>query len=543
MFLPTKRAEGFDDRSPWGSFWFEPLGSRTMTGVNVSPRSAMQLSAVFACVRVLAESFAILPFKLYRKAKPGGKRVEITDHWLVRLMRKPNDFQNGFEWREMMQGHIALRGAGYNVMAFGEAGAVTSLMPLHPDRVQTEILKTGDYRYRYKNPDGTDTLYARDEIFRIAGMSDDGVNALNPIELARETIGLGLSAQEYGSRFFQNNASPGGGWIEHPGTFKDKAARDNFREQLQNAQTGSNRHKTLVLDNAMKYHELGVKNNDAQFLETRQFEVTDIARIFRVPPHLIGDLSKSTNNNIEWQSLEFVKFTMTPHAERWEWKIESDLLLESDDELQPEFGFEGLVRGDSKARTEYYSGGINAGWLTRNEARNAEDLDPIDGLDEPLRPLNMVEETEAQELHDQKVNPPQPPAPPPGEKPPAEGAPPPPAPPKAPPKASAAGVEEAATAVVRLAIERGRVLASAAAERIARREFEAVHDLMMRRQDVGPFYAKHVRFVAAALGVAENVAAQYCAARMEQCTPGVTEEDFQALARCQLERLALRGSL
>ncbi|NBW52302.1 MAG: phage portal protein, partial [Betaproteobacteria bacterium] len=169
------------------------------------------------------------------------------------------------------------------------------------------------------------------------------------------------------------------------------------RESYQQAQSGANRGKVLVLENGMKFHEVGVTNKDAQFLELRKFQITDVARLFRVPPHMIGDLDRATFSNIEQQSLEFVMHTMTPWAERWEASIESELLLEGDD-IEVEFDFANLMRGDAASRASYYQSGIQNGWLTRNEARIAENLNPLDGLDEPLRPLNMVEESTAEDV-------------------------------------------------------------------------------------------------------------------------------------------------
>ena len=230
------------------------------------------------------------------------------------------------------------------------------------------------------------------------GLSSDGITGLSPIDLARESVGLGLAAQEYGARFFQNDAKPGGGWVEFPGNFKDKATRDTFRESFQEAQTGLNRGKIAVLEFGMKFHEVGLTNVESQFLEARQFQIGDIARIFRVPPHLIGDLSKATFSNIEQQSLDFVIHTMTPWAERWEASIESTLLLDSEQDIEVEFDFTGLLRGDQAARSLFYHNGIMDGWMTRNEARASEGREPIDGLDEPMRPLNMVEESAAQNM-------------------------------------------------------------------------------------------------------------------------------------------------
>ena len=385
------------DRSPWGDFFFEPVSARTGSGMRVSPDSALRLAAVYACVRVLSESMASLPLVIYQRRADGGKD-KVTDHWLYRLLAKrPNRFQNPFEWREMLQGHLALRGNAYNQIITNAKGEVVELMPLHPDRIRLELLPSGEYRYRFTDRFGTESILPRGEVWHLRGLSSDGLMGMSPIELARENLGMALAAQDYGARFFANDAKPTGGWIEFPGSFKDSEAKKVFRESYQQAQSGANRGKVLVLENGMKFHEVGVTNKDAQFLELRKFQITDVARLFRVPPHMIGDLDRATFSNIEQQSLEFVMHTMTPWAERWEASIESELLLEGDD-IEVEFDFANLMRGDAASRASYYQSGIQNGWLTRNEARIAENLNPLEGLDEPLRPLNMVEESTAEDV-------------------------------------------------------------------------------------------------------------------------------------------------
>jgi HK97 family phage portal protein len=385
------------DRSPWGDFSFESVSARTSSGMRVSPDSALRLAAVYACVRILAETIASLPLVVYQRRPDGGKD-RVTDHWLYRLMAKrPNRFQNPFEWREMLQGHLALRGNAFNQIITNPRGEIIELMPIHPDRVKIELLPSGEYRYRISDRSGTEVILPRGEVWHLRGLSSDGLMGMSPIELARENLGTALAAQGYGARFFANDAKPTGGWIEFPGSFKDSEAKKVFRESYQQAQSGSNRGKVLVLENGMKFHEVGVTNKDAQFLELRKFQITDVARLFRVPPHMIADLDRATFSNIEQQSLEFVMHTMTPWAERWEASIQSELLLESDD-IEIEFDFANLMRGDAASRSSYYQSGIQNGWLTRNEARIAENLNPIDGLDQPLRPLNMVEEDAAEAL-------------------------------------------------------------------------------------------------------------------------------------------------
>jgi HK97 family phage portal protein len=386
-----------DDRSAWGDFWFEPVAARSVSGLRVSPDASLRLSAVYACVRILSETMASLPIVLYRKRPDGGKD-RVTDHWLHPLLcRRPNRYQNPFEWREMLQGHLALRGNAYNQIITNPRGEIVELVPIHPDRVRIELLRSGEFRYRVTDRFGDESILPRGDVWHLRGLSSDGLMGMSPIELARESLGMALAAQEYGARFFANDAKPTGGWIEFPGSFKDAEAKKIFRESYQAAQSGTNRGKVLVLENGMKFHEVGVTNKDAQFLELRKFQITDIARIFRVPPHMIADLDRATFSNIEQQSLEFVMHTMTPWAERWEASVGSELLLDGDD-LEVEFDFANLMRGDAASRSAYYQSGIQNGWLTRNEARVSENLNPLDGLDEPLRPLNMVEEGDAEEV-------------------------------------------------------------------------------------------------------------------------------------------------
>ena len=491
MFITKIRAEGADDRSPYGNFWFEPIAVRSAAGVRVTADAAMRLSAVYASVRALAETMASLPVVLYRNRKDGGRDL-VTDHWLYQLLaRQPNRWQNAFEWRELMQGHLALRGNGYNRIVANGKGEIRELQPLHPDRMRIEVFdEHGRYRYLYRHADGSDEPLLPGEVFHLRGLSSDGLLGLNPNELARESIGIGIAAQQYGARFFANDARPMGGWIEYAGNFRDQAARETWRDSWQAGQSGNNRGKTAVLENGMKFHEVGLNNRDSQFIEARQFQVSDIARIFRIPPHLIGDLSKSTNNNIEQQSLEFVMYTMTPWAERWEAAIESQLMLE-DDALEIEFDFANLLRGDQAARAEFYQSGIVTGWLTRNEARISENLDPIEGLDEPLQPLNMAGVDDADpDPGAGKPGKPVKPTPP-GD----QGA-----------EPADRGDDEAYAAR----------LARAVAARVVRKEIAAVGKYLRSEDAVRAFYDKHAAYVRGSFDCSEALAAAWCAERLAE---------------------------
>jgi HK97 family phage portal protein len=393
MFITRIKADA-GDRSPGGSFWFEPVGLRTQSGVRVTASSSMTLPAVLACVRVLAESFAIMPFMLYRPKEEGG-RLKERGHWLYRLIAKaPNRFQTPYEWRLMMQGHLALRGNAFNQIIANSRGEILELLPLHPDRMAIELLAGGSYRYVYTDQNGVAIPYGRHEIWHLRGLSDDGYMGLSLIALAREAIGEGLALQSYSSRFFANDAKPGGGWIEYPGFFATKDGKKTFRDSWQEMQGGANRGKVAVLERGMKFHELGLSNKDSQFIEARGAKTSEIARIFRIPPHKIMDLERSTNNNIEHQGIEFWTDTMLPWAKMWESSI-SYFLLGPDEDLEPDFDHKPMMRGDGQARAERISKLVSAGVMLRNEGREEEGYDPIDGLNEPLRPLNMVNESQA----------------------------------------------------------------------------------------------------------------------------------------------------
>lgn len=392
MFLSTLRAGDMADRSPYGGFWFEPLGLRTGTGVHVSSATAMMLPAVYACVSVLAKSFALMPFMLYQPTQPRGRKKR-RDHWLFRLLSKaPNRFQTPFEWRLMLMGHLALRGNAFCQIEENGRGEITQLLPLHPDRMRIEVLPNGSYRYVYRDQYGKEHTYLRSEIWHLRWMSDDGLVGMSPIELAREAIGEGLSMQSYSARFFANDARPGG-WIEFDGKFGTDAARQTFKQSWQENYSGRNIRKVAVLEKGMKYHELTLSDADTQFVTARGRNLADIARIFGVPPHKIGDLTRSTNNNIEHQSIEFWHDTMWPWAEMWESSIEYFLLGTGTgpdaEDFEAEFDIKPMMRGDGAARATRIRSLVLAGVMLRNEGREEEGYDPIDGLDVPLAPLNM----------------------------------------------------------------------------------------------------------------------------------------------------------
>lgn len=395
MFSSLFRASDVGDRSPWGDWFFQPVPWRAGGRQAVSAQTAMQLAAVFASVRVLAESMGILPFMLYRPKTAKRRRTLVTDHWLVRLMRRPNRFQNRFAWRLMLQGHLALRGNAYCQIVGDGAGGISELLPLHPDRIRPELLSNGEYRWVYTGADGTTQRFTRDEVWHLSGLSDDGITGLAIVDQQRNVIGAAQAMQDYGARFFENDAKPTGGWLEYPGKIPNDETKKTLRKSIGESIGGKNRHKTLVLDQGMKYHEVGLTNKDSQFLEARNYSRTEIAAMFRVPPHMIGDLSRATFSNIEQQSIDFWRGTMAPWAECWQASLE--WLLGDDEDFEAHFDFRALLRGDSVSRSQYLQSLVLSGVLMRNEGREMEGYDPIDGLDEPLVPVNEREISQPQD--------------------------------------------------------------------------------------------------------------------------------------------------
>lgn len=359
----------------------------TRAGVDVTPDRALQLSAVYACVRVLAETLASLPLITYQEQKPRGKR-RAADHPYYRLLHDiANPEMSSFEFRETLMGHVALRGNGYAHKQFNRAGQVMALWPLHPDRVSPLRKDDGSLAYEHRPVKGPAKIYDEVEIFHVRGLSSNGVVGLNPIAMQRESLGESVAMQEYGGAFYGNDATPGG-ILEHPGKLGDDAHK-RLRESWEKRHQGAgNRRKLAILEEGMKYHQITVSPEDAQYLETRKFKVSDIARIFLVPPHMIMDLERATFSNIENQSIGFVVFTMRPWLVRWEQALVRSLFGVGD--YRAEFLVDGLLRGDSQSRNASYAVGRQWGWLSANDVREFDNQNPIAGGDTYLVPMNMV---------------------------------------------------------------------------------------------------------------------------------------------------------
>lgn len=383
---------------PDDDFWYEPTtaGLITPAGQSVTPLSSLQCTAVYACVRVIAETLASLPLLLYRRLPNGaGKERDDTNPLYDVLHSRPNAWQTTMEFVELMQTWVTLRGNAYAVLVPGARGWIDQMLPMHPDRVRVEQLPSYRLRYKYTTPNGEMVTLLQDEVLHIRGLSDDGVLGMSPIERMRNAVGLAQAAEEFGSRMFSNGVRPSG-VLSHPGKLSD-AAYSNLKNSMRREYAGAgNAAKLLILEEGIQYSTTSISPEEAQFLETRKYQVTDIARMFRVPPHMIADLERATFSNIEHQSLDFVMHTIRPWAVRWEQALSRSLLPDAKTHAI-EFLLDGLLRGDAKARAEFYASGIVNGWMTRNEVRRRESLNDAEGLDEFLLPLNMATQAERDE--------------------------------------------------------------------------------------------------------------------------------------------------
>ena len=380
-----------------GSRYTFYMGGST-SGKTVTERSAMQMTAVYSCVRILAEAIAGLPLHVYRYNSDGGKTMAL-DHPLYRLLHdEPNPEMSSFVFRETLMTHLLLWGNAYAQIIRNGKNEIVALYPLMPNKMSVDRDESGHLYYTYyrgsdeaiKNKEFAVTLQPSD-VLHIPGLGFDGLVGYSPIAMAKNAIGMAIACEEYGAKFFANGAAPGG-VLEHPGTIKDP---QRVRESWQSTFGGSgNANKIAVLEEGMKYTPIGISPEQAQFLETRKFQINEIARIFRVPPHMVGDLEKSSFSNIEQQSLEFVKYTLDPWVIRWEQSIQRSLLSRDEKAVYfVKFNLEGLLRGDYQSRMNGYAIGRQNGWMSANDIRELENLDRIpaeDGGDLYLINGNML---------------------------------------------------------------------------------------------------------------------------------------------------------
>ena len=369
-----------ENRTAGSSYTFFMGGSTS--GKNVTERSAMQMTAVYSCVRILAEAVAGLPLHLYKYTDDGGKEKAI-DHPLYHLLHdEPNPEMSSFVFRETLMTHLLLWGNAYAQVIRNGKNEVIALYPLMPNKMTVDRDSNGQLYYSYYRGsdeairDTQNTVILKpSDVLHIPGLGFDGLVGYSPIAMAKNAIGMAIACEEFGAKFFANGAAPSG-VLEHPGTIKDPSrVRDAWQSQFGGS---SNSGKVAVLEEGMKYTPISISPEQAQFLETRKFQINEIARIFRIPPHMVGDLEKSSFSNIEQQSLEFVKYTLDPWVIRWEQSIQRALLSHDEKAVYfAKFNLEGLLRGDYQSRMNGYAIGRQNGWMSANDIRELENLDRI----------------------------------------------------------------------------------------------------------------------------------------------------------------------
>ena len=370
---PTNSYEGAD---------FSYLFGRTTSGKNVNEMTALQTTAVYACVRILAEAIASLPIHVYRHTDE-GKEQDVNHQLYYLLHDEPNPDMTSFVFRETLMSHLLIWGNAYAQIIRDGRGQVLALYPLLPDRVTVKRDDRGELYYVYQrseedNPNFKDKgniILKKSEVLHVPGLGFDGLIGYSPIAMAKNAVGMTLATEEYGASFFANGANPGG-VLEHPGILKDPSkVRESWNQVYQGT---NNSHKVAVLEEGMSYKTIGIPPNEAQFLETRKFQINEIARLYRIPPHMVGDLEKSSFSNIEQQSLEFVKYTLDPWVVRFEQAFQKALLLPDEKKTYfIKFNLDGLLRGDYQSRMNGYAIGRQNGWLSTNDIRRLEDMNPL----------------------------------------------------------------------------------------------------------------------------------------------------------------------
>lgn len=385
-------------------------GGESHAGPEVTDTTALTLAAVFGAVKILAEDVATVPLKVYRRLKEG--KEEAGDHSLYPVLHDaPNPEMSSTDFRESMMMWLGLRGNSYAEVVRDGSGRVVELWPLHAPSMEVRRLN-GRLTYLYHLPNGEKAVLFGDEVLHVRALSLDGIMGLSPVAFARENIGLGLAAQEYGARLFSNNSVPKG-VIEATGKFKDEEVLKRFKRQVEEAHQGlSKAHRVMVLENGMKWVATGLPPEDAQFLELRKYQVSDIARLYRIAASKLSDTEKRAFASVEQDSLDHVVYTLRPWYVRWEQGINRVLLTPSERrQYFAEHLVDGFLRGDVAARFEAYTKALNNGMLNIDEARAMENRNPLpDGLGKKFRvPLNTValgeEAKEEQDKDDEEKQP------------------------------------------------------------------------------------------------------------------------------------------
>jgi len=386
----SKRAATSRDTSGWFVDYVNG-GASTLSGERINNNNAMALSTVFACINNISTDISKLPIKVFQKKD--GVRREISDHPLRKVLDKqPNPNMTAMDFRQAITAHCLGWGNGYAFITKKLDGSIAFLSPLVPSRtIPKQDEKTKEIYYEVTTESGLKSEIVADNVLHIHGLGYDGLTGYNVIHQARESLGLAKATEKFGASYFGNGTVPGG-FLEHPNNLSDAAKASLIQSMEKRHQGAENAHKITVLEEGMKFNQNTIPPEESQFLQTRQFSIPEICRWFRMQPHKVADLTRATFSNIEEQSLEYVTDTLTPWLRRWEQAIWSKLLTEQeqDDGYYVEHIVEGLLRGNIAARYSAYQIAIgnnnNPGFMTVNEIRERENLNPIDEGDELFTP-------------------------------------------------------------------------------------------------------------------------------------------------------------
>ncbi len=378
-----------NDPKAWGGFW-NLYGNKTSAGVFVNEISAMSYSAVYRCVKLIADTVASLPLFLYERKEGGGKK-KVRQRRIVQVLKNPNETMSSFRLINTLQGHAASWGNCYTWVQRDRLGRVLNLYPLRPDRMTVRRNEGGEIYYEYTFPNGNREQFSKREVFHVPGFGFDGLIGYSPISMAREAIGLSGATEEFGSRYFGEGTHPGI-VIKHPGKMSG-VAHESLKKDIAEKHAGLSRsHVPMLLEEGMDFAQLGIPNDDSQFLETRKFQVPEICRFFGVPPHLVFDMEHAHYANIEHSNMEFVTYSIRSWLTLWEQELSRFFL--NPNELNKyffEFKIDGLLRGDTTSRFAAYAVATTNGWMNRNEVRELENLNPGGPeMDEFTVPMNLT---------------------------------------------------------------------------------------------------------------------------------------------------------
>ena len=377
--------------NPSDDFWFADVSPKTFTGASVTETSAMRFSAFYAAVRIRSQAISTLPLILYKRVGPNKERATNRPLYPI-LKNSPNKFHTTQEWLEMTSINMDIQGNAYTFVVRNGGGQVEQLMPVHPSRVRIENRVVGIERgeeiiERVYIVEGDPKPWRMSETLHFKDLSVDGVVGISKIKAARQAIAYGLGLEEYGGRFIANDAAAGL-VISHPSSIGDVGVK-RLTADVEASRRGKNKHRMLVLQEGAKVEKITIPPDDAQFLQSRQFSIQEISRFMGVPPHMLSDLSKSSFNNIEQESLDFLFNTIRPELVKIEQRI-NKVLLANSEEFFVEFLFDARQRADLASRYEAYSKGLASGFLKLNEVRAWENLPQEKGGDDLRPPLNTA---------------------------------------------------------------------------------------------------------------------------------------------------------